>query len=58
LTNRRMVLARRPSGMVDETTTRLEDGPVPEAGPGEALIAVRFLSIDPTIRTWMDDAPG
>ncbi|HXQ89977.1 MAG TPA: NADP-dependent oxidoreductase [Acidimicrobiales bacterium] len=58
MTNRRMVLARRPSGMVDETTTRLEDGPVPEAGPGEALIAVRFLSIDPTIRTWMDDAPG
>ncbi len=25
---------------------------------GEALIKVAMLSIDPTIRTWMDDAPG
>jgi NADPH-dependent curcumin reductase len=58
LTNRRVVLAQRPSGMVDEATTRLEDGPVPEPGPGEAVVGVRYLSIDPTIRTWMDDAPG
>jgi NADPH-dependent curcumin reductase CurA len=58
LTNRRIVLATRPSGMVDGTTTRVKHGPVPEAGDGEALIGVRFLSMDPTIRTWMDDAPG
>ena len=58
MTSRRIVLATRPSGMVDETTTRLEECPVPEPGPGEALIAVRYLSMDPTIRTWMDDAPG
>jgi hypothetical protein len=44
--------------MVDERTTRLETEPVPEPGPGEALAQVRFISIDPTIRTWMDDAPG
>jgi NADPH-dependent curcumin reductase CurA len=30
----------------------------PEPADGEALVAVRYLSIDPTIRTWMDDAPG
>ncbi len=58
MTNRRVVLAQRPSGVVDEATTRLEDGPVPEPGPGQALVRVRYLSIDPTIRTWMDDAPG
>ncbi|HEY5023974.1 MAG TPA: NADP-dependent oxidoreductase [Acidimicrobiales bacterium] len=58
MTNRRIVLATRPSGMVDGTTTRLEDGPVPEPGPGQALVGVRYLSMDPTIRTWMDDAPG
>jgi len=56
--NRHIVLAERPSGMVEKTTTRLEERPVPEPGPGEALVAVRYLSIDPTIRTWMDDAPG
>ena len=44
--------------MCEPTTTRLEEGPVPEPGPGEALVGVRYLSMDPTIRTWMDDAPG
>jgi len=58
LTNRQMVLASRPTGMVDGATVRLEEAPVPEPGPGQALVAVRYLSIDPTIRTWMNDAPG
>jgi NADPH-dependent curcumin reductase CurA len=53
-----MVLARRPTGMVDGDTVRLEETAVPTAGPGEALVRVRYLSIDPTIRTWMDDTPG
>jgi NADPH-dependent curcumin reductase CurA len=56
--NRRLVLAARPSGMVDESTVRVEEEGVPEPGEGEALARVRYLSIDPTIRTWMDDAPG
>jgi len=56
--NRRLVLAERPSGMVDESTVRVEQQDIPEPGEGEALARVRFLSIDPTIRTWMDDAPG
>ena len=56
--NRRLVLAERPSGMVDERTVRVEETDVPTPGEGEALARVRYLSIDPTIRTWMDDAPG
>ena len=56
--NRRLVLAERPTGMIDESTVRIDEGDVPQPGPGEALARVRFLSIDPTIRTWMDDAPG
>jgi NADPH-dependent curcumin reductase len=56
--NRRLVLAERPTGMVDEQTVRVEEVDAPEPGPGEALARVRYLSIDPTIRTWMDDAPG
>jgi NADPH-dependent curcumin reductase CurA len=56
--NRRLVLAVRPMGMVDESTVRVEEEEVPQPGEGEALARVRFLSIDPTIRTWMDDAPG
>ncbi|HUI03051.1 MAG TPA: NADP-dependent oxidoreductase [Acidimicrobiales bacterium] len=56
--SRRLVLARRPTGMVDDATTRLEEGAAPVPGAGQALLRVRYLSIDPTIRTWMDDAPG
>jgi NADPH-dependent curcumin reductase CurA len=56
--NRRLVLAERPNGMVDDGTVRAEQQDVPVAGAGEALAKVRYLSIDPTIRTWMDDAPG
>ncbi len=56
--NRRLVLARRPTGVVDESTIRGEEVPVPEPGPGQALLRVRYLSIDPAIRTWMNDAAG
>jgi NADPH-dependent curcumin reductase len=56
--NRRLVLAQRPTGQVDETIVRLEEVDVPEPADGQALIHTRYLSIDPTIRTWMDDVPG
>jgi NADPH-dependent curcumin reductase CurA len=56
--NRQIVLAQRPVGMVDATTTSLVTGERPVSGPDQALIKVGLLSIDPTIRTWMNDAPG
>jgi NADPH-dependent curcumin reductase CurA len=56
--NRRIVLAERPHGLIDGSTTRLETAAVPECGAGEALVRVGTVSIDPTIRGWMDDAPG
>jgi NADPH-dependent curcumin reductase CurA len=58
MSNRQIVLERRPVGAVDASTTRLVEGAGPTCGPGEALIKVGMLSIDPTIRTWMNDAPG
>ena len=56
--NRRLVLAHRPEGMVAPDTCRLESTDAPEPGDGEAVVKVSWLSIDPTIRTWMDDAHG
>jgi NADPH-dependent curcumin reductase len=56
--NRRLVLAQRPSGLVNDSTTRVETEQLPELKDGEALVKVRYLSIDPTIRTWMDDIPS
>jgi NADPH-dependent curcumin reductase CurA len=58
-TYRRILLASRPHGLVDESNLRVdESAPVPELADGQALVRVRYCSIDPTIRTWMDDAPG
>jgi NADPH-dependent curcumin reductase len=56
--NRQLVLVDRPSGALDESTTSLVSTPRPVCGEGEALVKVAMLSIDPTIRTWMNDAPG
>jgi NADPH-dependent curcumin reductase CurA len=56
--NRQVTLAQRPTGMIDESTTLLVETPIPQCGTHEALIKVGLLSIDPTIRTWMNDAPG
>jgi hypothetical protein len=58
-TNRRYLLASRPVGLVDDTTVLLDaTSERPEPAEGQALVKVGYLSIDPTIRTWMDDAPG
>ena len=58
-TYRRILLASRPHGLVDGSNLTVDDSAaVPEPDEGEALVKVQYLSIDPTIRTWMDDAPG
>jgi NADPH-dependent curcumin reductase CurA len=58
MSNRQVLLVKRPTGMVDQTTTEIVERPVPVCGSDEALIKVGTVSIDPTIRTWMNDAPG
>lgn len=56
--NRQIILAERPVGAVGESTTSLVVTSSPKCGPEQALIRVGMLSIDPTIRTWMNDEPG
>ena len=55
--NRRYALAERPSGLIDDNTFTLETNPVPEIGEGEALVRVKWISIDPTNRTWIGEEP-
>ncbi len=40
--------------MVTEDCFDVVDRPVPELQPGEALLEVHYLGIDPTIRGWID----
>lgn len=55
--NRRFLLAERPSGPVDEGTFDLVTEPRPEIGEGEALVSVKWISVDPTNRTWIGEEP-
>ena len=58
MSNRSVVLRQRPHGLVATSDIEVVTSDRPVCGDGEALIRVGYLSIDPTIRTWMDDAPG
>jgi NADPH-dependent curcumin reductase CurA len=53
--NRQIVLTRRPVGAVTEDCFALAESDVPALGVGEALLEVRYLGIDPTIRGWLDE---
>jgi NADPH-dependent curcumin reductase len=50
-----IVLAERPQGRVTLDHFRLEHFSPPEPGPGEVLIKVDYLSLDPYMRGRMDD---
>lgn len=54
----RVVLARRPTGAPVPEDFRLEEGPAPEPGPGEASVRTIWLSLDPYMRGRMSDAPS
>jgi len=56
MSNRMVRLARRPRGMATREDFTIEDGPVPEPGAGEFRIKVEYISLDPAIRGWMNDA--
>ena len=56
LTNRRIVLASRPSGAPQLSDFRLEQSPVPELGDGEVLLRTLWLSLDPYMRGRMNAA--
>ena len=49
------MFAKRPVGLVTESCFEMVEVPVPELGEGEALLQVRYLGIDPTIRGWLDE---
>jgi NADPH-dependent curcumin reductase CurA len=45
--SRRVVLATRPAGEPREEDFRLEEAPIPEPGPGEVLVRILYVSVDP-----------
>lgn len=57
-TYRRFVLKSRPVGEPKPSDFELIEAPVPEINDGEFLVRNHFVSLDPAIRGWLDDAPS
>lgn len=53
--NRQVRLAARPEGLPKPTDWSITDEPLPNPGPGEVLVKVRYISVDPAMRGWMND---
>ncbi|MGH3677929.1 MAG: NADP-dependent oxidoreductase [Mycobacterium sp.] len=58
LTNRQILLRRRPTGLVQPGDTELVSTPAPEPADGEALLRATYVGIDAAVRTWLNDQPG
>jgi NADPH-dependent curcumin reductase CurA len=57
--NRRVVLRRRPEGLLSKDDVDVEHGvALPELADGEALLEVEWIGIDATVRTWLSKAEG
>ena len=54
--NRQYRLAARPQGLPKPTDWTVTEDAVPEPGEGELVVAVRYISLDPAMRGWMNDA--
>jgi len=54
--NRRLLLDKRPVGAATSDTWRLESSAIPEASDGHMVVKVHYVSLDPAMRGWMNDA--
>jgi NADPH-dependent curcumin reductase CurA len=55
-TNQQVRLAARPSGLPKPTDWQHTEEPAGEPADGELLVRVDYLSLDPAMRGWMNDA--
>jgi NADPH-dependent curcumin reductase CurA len=56
LANHQFRLAARPVGLPKPADWQYTEQPVSEPGEGEVLVKVHYLSLDPAMRGWMNDA--
>ena len=54
--NTQIKLASRPFGLPNRDNWQIESNPVPQPGKGEMLVKIIYVSLDPAMRGWMNDA--
>ena len=58
LTNRQILLRRRPNGLLSPEDTELVTTAAPVPADGEALLRTTYIGLDAAARTWLNDQPG
>jgi NADPH-dependent curcumin reductase len=53
--NKQALLAARPVGLPKASDWRIESAPTRALGDGDVLVKTHYISIDPTMRGWMND---
>jgi NADPH-dependent curcumin reductase CurA len=53
--NHQFRLAARPVGLPKASDWQYDEEPVPEPGDGEALVKILCISLDPAMRSWMNE---
>lgn len=56
--NHQVLLRERPVGIPQAHQFELVASPIPEPGPGQVLVRNAFLSVEPAMRGWVNDAPN
>jgi hypothetical protein len=56
MTNKQLILVKRPVGLPTADIWRLEEHPVPSLAEGQALIQQHYISLDPAMRGWLNEA--
>lgn len=54
--NRQILLIEKPKEKLGPEHFRLAESPIPEPEDGEALVKVRYISLDAANRAWMQGA--
>jgi NADPH-dependent curcumin reductase CurA len=54
--NRQILLVEKPTGKLAPQHFRMTEGSIPEPADGEALVRVRYISLDAANRAWMHGA--
>jgi NADPH-dependent curcumin reductase CurA len=52
--NRQVRLAARPKGLPGASNWKVTSDPVPAPGPGQFIVAISHVSVDPAMRGWMN----
>jgi NADPH-dependent curcumin reductase len=52
-TNHQWCAARRPVGLAQSADFQWREEPIPEPGPGQFLVEILYISLDPSNRTWL-----